>query len=671
MDEPAGQLSDDQLAALAAFDRFMADRSARVFVLSGPAGTGKTSLLGQMIHRAEQARRAWRLAAITGRAAAIARSRTGRKASTAHAFLYRFDARSSKIVDGLPRLVFSLRDPAEDPTSVLFVDEASMIGAAAQGELETLQFGSGNMAADLLRYLFGSAREAGVTPKLVLVGDPYQLPPVSDAISVVFEATAWDELATDVVGSPLETVRVALATVHRQSRGGGILEMAGRYREALSAGDFRSTPRPPTDRGDVSVAGYGPDADKLARETAANPENAIVITHTNRAALSWSRRVREHRWGNSDEGLQTGELLLNTRRDPRTGYENGDQLLVVRMAGAPLTVSALGREVVLQPAVAKRLGDSEESTVLLMLNALESEERTVDRRDFQVLWVDFRQRNRGLRQSTPEFWEAAFGDPVLNPIVAKYGYAMTCHRAQGGQWNRVVVDFASVTMAPDSSEAFRWAYTAITRAQRQLVLVDPPYRSPFSRLATGSTVLRATPEQHLPEARELRERAEQAISAWARDAGLSVQQRRRSDYHTRFLVETADTNALFDVFFKAGGRMSHILPVSSTGDAAALIPPIHLIQRVVFADLPRPADPRVVGALTRLEDAFRGNGLQTFYRGQHDWKFELEITDGVESGILSIYFRQTGVLSGSSWVRKPSDELQRRVGATLQELAGG
>jgi exodeoxyribonuclease-5 len=98
---PSPAASDDQLEVLRAFDAFLASRDERVFVLSGAAGTGKTTLLDKMMGRVQELHRRARLTALTGRAASVARLRAGREASTLHSFLYRFDPRSSKVIDGV------------------------------------------------------------------------------------------------------------------------------------------------------------------------------------------------------------------------------------------------------------------------------------------------------------------------------------------------------------------------------------------------------------------------------------------------------------------------------------------------------------------------------------------------------------------------------------------
>ena len=421
----------------------------------------------------------------------------------------------------------------------------------------------------------------------------------------------------------------------------------------------------------MELAKFSTDADRLARQTANASEERIVITYTNRAALAWNQLIRQHRWGMADLDLQAGDILMNTRRDPRTGYENGDQLLVLSVGDAPLTVSALGRHVVLQRVTAKRLGDSEETSVLLMINALQSEERTVDKRDFQVLWVDFRERNRDLKQGTKEFWEAAYRDVTLNPLVAKYGYAMTCHRAQGGQWDGVAVDFNSLAIAPDSAEAFRWTYTAVTRAEVELVLVDLPYRSPFSRLMPSPEPLAEQSDQRGVSSEEMRNRAEQAIKVWANSSRISIEQLRKSDYHTRFVAVAPGTSTVFDAFFKGDGRITNVLLVSSIGEPPIQPPPLYVIERVVFADMPRPGDARVEEALRLTEEALATGDLQVQYRGQRDWRLELEVADGDDRGVLVVFVRKTGVLASPTWSRPPSADLKQRVAAILRRLADG
>lgn len=668
-----GSLSEDQRATLDAFVSFLASPEDSVFILSGAAGTGKTTLVRQMVEAARHLNRQTHLAALTGRATTIARVRTGGDATTLHSFLYRFDPRASKVVEGVPQLVFSLRDPVDGMASVLFVDEASMLGSGPAAEFATMRFGSGHLAADLLRYWFGRSGPNRPSSKLVLVGDPYQLPPVGDDESIAFSPSGWETLVDAVVGSRLTTIRADLKTVHRQGLG-GVLDLATRFRDAMEAGDFRTFPTPPADDAEVGAhATAGASLVPWARQVADDPHTQAIIAYTNAGVAGWNRRVRQERWGDPDAPIRAGDVVVTTRHDPRTGLDNGEILEIKTADPAVRVIAHLGREVHLRQVAIRSTISDQVLDALLADGTLDSPDRTMSRDDSQVLWVDFTQRHRGLRDSTPEFWDAVRRDPTLNPIVAKYGYALTGHKAQGGQWDRVVVDFAALPVAPDSEQGFRWTYTAITRARTALDLIDPPYRSPFSRLvskeAEGSTSDDSQDDNSGLSVLTRRERAEGAVVTWATSHALGHRLIDRKDYSTRYELAREGRAALFDVYFGKDGIATKRIPVRSGSDPMDdLMPPISLLERASMEGMARPRDARVDAALTTIEDAIRADGLSVHFRQAPDWAVELEVGSGEDVGVLLLPFRKSGVFSASSWKRPPSEEVRLRVSSALEAL---
>jgi hypothetical protein len=379
------------------------------------------------------------------------------------------------------------------------------------------------------------------------------------------------------------------------------------------------------------------------------------------------------RWGSPDTPIRAGDVVVSTRHDPHGRFDTGE-ILQIEKADTDLRVIAhLGREVRLREVALTSSFRGEPFVALLADGTLDSPDRTMSREDFQVLWVDFTQRHRGLRDNTPEFWDAVRRDPVLNPIVAKYGYALTGHKAQGGQWDRVVVDFADFPVAPDSEEGFRWAYTAITRGRRGVDLIDPPYRSPFSRLASKG--LAASPAGESDNgsaglsAAERRERAESAVMRWGNTSALSYTLIGRKDYSTRFELAWDGPAVVFDVFFDKDGIATKRLPVrSGPVPVEDLLPPIVLLERASMEGMARPSDARVAEALVTVEDVMRGAGLTVHFRRELPWAVELEVGSGDDAGVLVLSFRKSGVFSAKTWKRPPSGATRSRVDSLLATL---
>ena len=221
--------SPDQTAAIATFQAFIKSDEPGVFVLAGPAGTGKTTLTRVLADILREHKYEASYTALTGRAASIARERSQLPFTTLHAYLYQFDDLASTDTETGPKFAFKLRSAQLPERSAVLVDESSMLGDIDQTS-GMLQFGSGNPLRDLLRRLFSPGMHVS---KLILIGDQYQLPPVGTEQSTVFMPDVFAALCQNVLGGPLPIVRAYLTTVFRQKSGGQILELATQYRTRL------------------------------------------------------------------------------------------------------------------------------------------------------------------------------------------------------------------------------------------------------------------------------------------------------------------------------------------------------------------------------------------------------------------------------------------------------
>lgn len=446
-----------QVELVAALARYCsgATPSDTVFVLNGYAGTGKTSVTGALVRALPLIGLRAVLLAPTGRAAKVLSSHAGHQASTIHRRIYRHASVSGGMA--------GVTGVAENRSSntVFIVDEASMIADDPTGE-------GNNLLEDLIHYVF-----SGINCRLILSGDTAQLPPPGSSVSPA--------MTPDVLrGMGLRVTRATITKTVRQSSRSGILYNATKLRRDMLV-DPIPMPRLVTSRfSDVSVTDGEELQDALDRSyTAYGVTDTLLITRSNRRAVQFNLAIRSSILDYETE-LVKGEPLMIARNNyywTRGTKEvdfiaNGDIAIVEKIHGTET------RDGVRYADVSLRLPDHG-GIVLdtkILLSALTSEAPALDpelqRRHFESAMND-----RALfAPDTP--WEQRVSrlreDPYFNALQVKYGYAVTCHKAQGGQWNSVFVDMGMIRPeALTTLDFYRWLYTATTRAVKELTYIAP------------------------------------------------------------------------------------------------------------------------------------------------------------------------------------------------------
>lgn len=457
--------NDQQVAVIAALSRFVAEpqQQPRVFLLNGYAGTGKTSLTGALVGTLEAMGGHCMLLAPTGRAAKVFSANAGgHPAYTIHRKIYRHVIGGAANEYGGAQLNENrMRD------TLFIVDEASMIGLGDER--------GGNLLEDLITYVY-----AGDNCRLVLVGDTAQLPPVGAERSPAMNPDVLRRLG-------LKVSSATLTETARQARDSGILYNATRLRramvKAMQAKDGSPAPIPQlVPFPDVKIVD-GEDLPEIltsAYDKADNgPADTIVITRSNRRAVDYNMAIR----GNvlyREEELAKGDMLIVARNHYFTkkveGLDfvaNGDILTVekvfgtdtrygMRFADVSLSIPVAGRpdvvfdtKILLDTLCDPAAGLSQEAWNKLYYGIMGDEERYGD--------IAMADRTRCLRS-----------DPYWNALHVKYAYAVTCHKAQGGQWENVFVDLSYIPDDALGLQLYRWLYTAVTRARRTLYLIAPP-----------------------------------------------------------------------------------------------------------------------------------------------------------------------------------------------------
>ena len=461
---PLDGYTSDQREALGTLYEYIEEPSPyALFLLTGYAGTGKTFLLRTIADLAQRAGLRVELMASTGRAAKVLSASTGRPASTIHRTIYRASTQMQEEGGS-----FQLGRVSGATPTLFIVDEASMISGDT-GEMTP--FGSGNLLDDLLSYVW-SADEA----KLIFVGDTAQLPPVGTPLSDALNA----EVLTSRYG--LHVYGMELRKVVRQKRG-GILHNATQLRELLDeyADEDPEEILPihlETEgwRGIFPVEGgtFIETLDEAYRKY--GEEECLVICPSNKLALECNHAIRSSVLFYEEEPVVRGERLIvarnnyhYTKRPDRSDFiANGEIIEVLRIGRHYYEYGLHFADATVY------LPDRDDSLdVRLLLTSLEDpapqRSQAERQRLFELIAADYADI-----PSVTDRRKAIRRDPFWGALEVKYGYAVTAHKAQGGQWACVFVDLSFVGYLPEDRNLVRWIYTAITRATKRVYLLGYP-----------------------------------------------------------------------------------------------------------------------------------------------------------------------------------------------------
>ena len=451
---------------------------ASVFILRGYAGTGKTTMVKVIADYIEQTRQLVMMAP-TGRAARVLAMKTGHTATTIHKAIYSKAHVEPKKVKNIAesefKFVFSINNSENGGNIVAIVDEASMV-CSRKIEHELFMFGTDNLMEDLLTFVrpnFGG--------KVIFVGDPAQLPPVGESVSNALRAEYFKEKG-------LKVIEAELTEVLRQKDDSVILKNAMMIRDLLKK-DKRNQLVFEEQKDDVETIPSEQFLDKyLNYRKESGKHDSVIICYSNKSANRYNRDIRKSLYG-GDVPLQENDILLITQNNYRLDRMNGEFVPVLSIGeriqqSAPVYAQIGGKKeriVITLNFIKVTVPNDDGNPIPCMLleDLLTSDTATISIDENRALYINFCMRNPNLKQGTESFAEALLNDEYYNAIRAKYGYAVTGHKCQGGEWGKVFVDYTGRTGLDDDS--LRWAYTATTRAQKTLYVTNLPHITPFSK----------------------------------------------------------------------------------------------------------------------------------------------------------------------------------------------
>lgn len=487
--------TQEQAHALEVFAEFLTDRDPHaVMILRGSAGTGKTTLSGAIVRTLKEIRQKVMLLAPTGRAAKVFSLNSGSPAYTIHRRIYR--EKSFSGVEGQ----FNLNDNLYTDT-LFMVDEASMIANMGLGGMS---FGSGCLLDDLVHFVY-----QGRNDRLLLIGDKAQLPPVGEEESPALHAAMLE-------GYGLKVYECDLNEVLRQSEKSGILYNATMIRQMITHDDITQLPK-------IHFAGYSdikpmPGAELI--EALADSyhhvglDDTIVVTRSNKRANIFNQGIRNMVLDREEE-LSQGDILMivknnyywmeeerkkikekeiEERRVKSEGTESGtathkvqSSKFQVQSNDIPAFLANGDRAKVLK--VRRRIDlygfrfatlllqfpdyDNYELEATVLLDTLTSEAPALTHEQQEQLFHQIEEDYQDIPLKADRM-KAIRQDQFFNALQVKFAYAVTCHKAQGGQWAHVYVDQGYMTDDMLNPDYIHWLYTAFTRATGMLYLVNWP-----------------------------------------------------------------------------------------------------------------------------------------------------------------------------------------------------
>lgn len=424
-----------------------------IFILNGYAGTGKTTLIAALVQVLRAMNIPCVLLAPTGRAAKVLAQYSGTEAHTIHKRIYR--QRTNADYESK----YSL-DINREKGCVFIVDETSMLSdSTPDGQI----FGSGSLLEDLITYV-----RSGRQCRLILVGDDAQLPPVGADRSPALDAAAMRSYG--------EVVYSSMTDVVRQDAASGILRNATALRQMLERGEVE-VPHIDLNYPDIESIGGGEFLECLEDAYARyGRDETIVITRSNKRANRFNGGIRRYILS-AEEQIESGDRLMVVKnnyyytermeKSPMSFIANGDIALLKRIRRFEDFYGFHFADAVLSFG---DYGDTEIECKIL-LDTLSSESPSLTREQSRQLFDEVEKDYMDTASRLKRFRQIR-ENQHYNALQVKFAYAVTCHKAQGGQWRAVFVDRCLFGDEPMTRDMLRWLYTAVTRATEKLYLVN-------------------------------------------------------------------------------------------------------------------------------------------------------------------------------------------------------
>ncbi|MEI2674379.1 MAG: AAA family ATPase [Chitinophagaceae bacterium] len=585
-------LTQGQTTLIDELETFLADNST-CFLLKGYAGTGKTFMMKGLTDFLFANKRSFRISAPTGRAAKVISQKTKHKAYTIHKSIYSSkDLKEFKVKeeDGTEtyKFYYDLKNNDDPANTVYIIDESSML-SNVYSEGEFFRFGSGYLLRDLIKYINFDNNDHN--KKIIFIGDNAQLPPVNMNFSPALDGKYLKENCN------IESKEFELTEVVRQKADSGILHNATKIRESLKANLFNQLDIE-TNFKDINETKHQELLSKYLQACNNSiDDETIIVAYSNSSVKEYNDFVRNHFFPNQ-QYLTVGDkviLVSNNYNHQKMELLNGDFGFVKQVL--PLNESRViklkrknrvGKTIEIDVRLTFRnviiaFTDEEQNKqdieCKIIENLLYSHNRDLSSDELKAIYIDFKIRNASLKAGTKEFKDALRADPYFNALRIKFGYAVTCHKAQGGEWKNTFLN-CKTSMGYFNSSYFRWLYTGITRAKENLYTLDEPHFKIGSNLqpprieniaprqdilVLSNEILEIEIPFDFPNQTPFLRNIFLAVNDILKDANLKINSIKHTSYLEHYTFSQGSENVIFKIHFNNQNKITRIeKPTNST-----------------------------------------------------------------------------------------------------------
>jgi hypothetical protein len=605
------ELTLGQNTLIEALGIFLVDDSP-CFLLKGYAGTGKTFMMKGLTDYLTTNNRTFKIAAPTGRAAKVISQKTKKRAYTIHKSIYSgkdLKEFKTKDVDGTEtyKFYYELKNNEDPANTIYIIDESSMI-SNVYSEGEFFRFGSGLLLNDFIRYI--NIDNNDHNKKIIFIGDNAQLPPVNMNFSPALNAQYLKDVC-NVIAKEYE-----LTEVVRQKTESGVLFNATKIRQAIKANSFSSLDIQ-TQFPDINITKHEELLEKylLACDNKIDDET-IIIAYSNNSVKEYNDFVRNHFFPDH-KFLTNGDkviLVNNNYNYQEIELLNGDfgRIIEVSQENEPRTIRLKNRNKE-GKVVEKDVSLSFRDVVIVFIdndqikhniqckiieNLLYSDKRDLSSDELKAIYIDFKVRNDKLKPGTKEFKDALRSDKYFNALRIKFGYAVTCHKAQGGEWKNTFLN-CRTSMGYFNSSYFRWLYTGITRASENLFTIDEPHFKAESNFVQIKTINSESTQDSIilneqlldieilfdfPKEKPFLKNIFLAIFDIIKESNIQINTIKHSSYVEHYTFSQGEENATFKIHYNGQNKISSIeKPTNSNQISETVFSEIQqLINKVII-----------------------------------------------------------------------------------------